>query len=147
MCGRWYLPMFLLRDGSLTLIYRASLMVLMRFWLSPYYFKIFYVDVMTSGVMMVIYGGWGLLVFFEPLSKISGGFPYILLIHFIINENIFPYTFCVYKNCWENIFFRPEEAMFENWQKLVSSYKIDLVQEKITFDSSCLIPLAFCFLT
>ena len=23
--------------------------------------------------------------------------------------------------------------MFENWQKLVSSYKIDLVQEKITF--------------
>ena len=34
MCGRWYLPMFLLRDGSLTLIYRASLMVLMRFWLS-----------------------------------------------------------------------------------------------------------------
>ena len=35
---------------------------------------------MTSGVMMVIYGGWGLLVFFEPLSKFSGGFPYILLI-------------------------------------------------------------------
>ena len=23
--------------------------------------------------------------------------------------------------------------MFENWRKLVSSYKIDLVQEKITF--------------
>ena len=41
----------------------------------------------------------------------------------IVNENIFQYTFCVYKNCWENIFFRPEEAMFENWQKLVSSYK------------------------
>ena len=35
--------------------------------------------------------------------------------------------------CWENIFFRPEEAMFENWQKLVSSNKIDLVQEKITY--------------
>ena len=27
--------------------------------------------------MMVKYGGWGLLVFLEPLSKISGGFPYM----------------------------------------------------------------------
>ena len=35
ICGRWYLPMFLFRDGLLTLIYRASLMVLMRFWSSP----------------------------------------------------------------------------------------------------------------
>ena len=34
MCGRWYLPMFLFRDGLLTLIYRASLMVLIRFWSS-----------------------------------------------------------------------------------------------------------------
>ena len=25
MCGRWYLPMFLLRDGLLTLMYNASL--------------------------------------------------------------------------------------------------------------------------
>ena len=31
MCGRWYLPIFLLRDGSFTLIYRASFMVLGRF--------------------------------------------------------------------------------------------------------------------
>ena len=36
MCGRWYLPIFLFRDGLLTLIYRASLMVLIRFGpLSP----------------------------------------------------------------------------------------------------------------
>ena len=35
---------------------------------------------MTSGVMMVKYGGWGLLMFFEPLSKGSGGLPYIFLI-------------------------------------------------------------------
>ena len=34
ICGRWYLPMFLFRDGLLTLIYRASLMVLLRFWSS-----------------------------------------------------------------------------------------------------------------
>ena len=32
MCGRWYLPMFLFRDGLLTFIYRVSLMVLMKFW-------------------------------------------------------------------------------------------------------------------
>ena len=32
MCGRWYLPIFLLRDGLFTLIYRASFMVLRRFW-------------------------------------------------------------------------------------------------------------------
>ena len=30
-CGRWYLPTFLFRDGSLTLMYRASLIVLIRF--------------------------------------------------------------------------------------------------------------------
>ena len=34
ICGRWYLPIFLFRDGLLTLMYRASLMVLMRFWSS-----------------------------------------------------------------------------------------------------------------
>ena len=32
--GRWYLPIFLLRDGSLTLMYRAFLIVLIRFWSS-----------------------------------------------------------------------------------------------------------------
>ena len=32
MCGRWYLPMLLLRDGLFTLMYRASFMVLKRFW-------------------------------------------------------------------------------------------------------------------
>ena len=51
----------------------------------------------------------------------------------IIKKSIFPHTFCVLKNCWENIFFRPEEAMFDNWQKLVSFNKIDPVHEKITY--------------
>ena len=32
MCGWWYLPIFLLRDGSLTLMNRASLIALVRFW-------------------------------------------------------------------------------------------------------------------
>ena len=34
MCGRWYFPIFLFRDGLFTLMYRASFMVLMRFWSS-----------------------------------------------------------------------------------------------------------------
>ena len=34
ICSRWYLPIFLFRDGLLTIMYRASLMVLMRFWSS-----------------------------------------------------------------------------------------------------------------
>ena len=34
MCGRWYLPIFLLRDGLFTFMYRASFMVLKRFWSS-----------------------------------------------------------------------------------------------------------------
>ena len=66
----------------------------------------------TRDVMVVIDGGWGLLVFFEPLSKCSEGLSNILLItlHSItlvsiddptlfqhrILENIFWYTFvCV----------------------------------------------------
>ena len=32
--GRWYLPIFLFRDGSLTLMNRASLIALVRFWSS-----------------------------------------------------------------------------------------------------------------
>ena len=32
MCCRWYLPMFLLRDGLFTLMYKASLIVVIRFW-------------------------------------------------------------------------------------------------------------------
>ena len=30
-CGRWYFPTFLFREGSLTLMYRASFIVLIRF--------------------------------------------------------------------------------------------------------------------
>ena len=32
--GRWYLPMFMLRDGLLTLVHTASFICLMRFWSS-----------------------------------------------------------------------------------------------------------------
>ena len=38
----------------------------------------------------------------------------------ILWKNIFPHTSFGIQNCWDNIFFRPEEAMLDNWQKLVS---------------------------
>ena len=38
----------------------------------------------------------------------------------ILWKNIFPHTSFGVQNCWDNIFFRPEEAMLDNWQKLVS---------------------------
>ena len=34
ICGRWYLPTFLFRDGLFTLMCRASFMSLVRFWSS-----------------------------------------------------------------------------------------------------------------
>ena len=34
MCGRWYLPIFLFRDGLLTLMNNASFIHLLRFWSS-----------------------------------------------------------------------------------------------------------------
>ena len=48
--------------------------------LSPHYVKIFNTNLVTSGVIVVKDGGWGLLMFLEPLSKCSGGFPHIFLI-------------------------------------------------------------------
>ena len=42
MCGSWYLPISLFRDGSLTLISMASLMVLAMLWSSlPTMLKLF----------------------------------------------------------------------------------------------------------
>ena len=56
MCGRWNLPIFLLRDGLLTLIYSASFIALLRFWSSlPTMLKFSNGDFMTSDVAMVKY--------------------------------------------------------------------------------------------
>ena len=72
---------FLFRDGLLTQMWRASLMVHIRFWSSlPTMLKLSMLINMTRGVIVVIDWGWGLLVLFEPLCNISGGLSYILLI-------------------------------------------------------------------
>ena len=57
ICGSWYLPIFLFRYGSLTLINIASLMALAIFWsFLPTMQKIVQRQFMTSGVVMVMYG-------------------------------------------------------------------------------------------
>ena len=40
-----------------------------------------------------------------------------------IIKKTFPIPLVGVQNYWENIFFRPEEAMFDDWQKLVSTNK------------------------
>ena len=88
ICGRWNLPMFLLRGGLLTLINNASFIALLRFLvLPPYYTKIISGDPVTSGVKMVKNWGGCLLMFLEPLSKSSWGLSNVFLI------TIHPITF------------------------------------------------------
>ena len=82
ICGRWYLPIFPFRDGLLTFICKASLMVLMKFWSSlPNREK------MSRGVNMVMYRGRVLKIFLKSLFEISCWLSYIFLI------TIYPVTF------------------------------------------------------
>ena len=87
ICGRWYLPIFLFRDGLFTLMYRASLMSLIRFGpLSPVW-KIVNSNRVTRDVNMVMYRGRHLEMFFKPLFKISCSLTYVFM------TTIHPVTF------------------------------------------------------
>ena len=67
-CGRWYLPTFLLRDGSLTLMYRASFIVLIRFKSSlPTMLKLL---IVTLWPMMLLWSYMG-----EGVSDVPWTFP------------------------------------------------------------------------
>ena len=71
-CGRWYLPTFLFRDGSLTLMYRASFIVPHQIQvLPPNNVKVVNGNIVTSDVTVVIYGRRGFQMFLEPFSKSS----------------------------------------------------------------------------
>ena len=59
-CGRWYLPMFLLRDGLLTLMNIDSFINLERFCSSLPITEIIDVGIVTSDVTVVIDRGGGL---------------------------------------------------------------------------------------
>ena len=54
ICGRWYLPTFLLRDGLFALMYRASLINLIRFWSSLPKMENRMVLTADKGVSMVV---------------------------------------------------------------------------------------------
>ena len=88
--------MFLFGDGSLTLMNRASLIALVRFWsCSSHYSKIVDVDIVTCGVTVVKYRGRGLLMFLEPFCKISGRFSNVFFITpiFTVFISIYDSTF------------------------------------------------------
>ena len=83
ICGRWYLPMFLFRDGLFLLIYRASLIALFRFWSSlPTILKLSMVTEWPEMLRVVIYGGWRFQVFFKPHCKGSCWLPNVFFITF-----------------------------------------------------------------
>ena len=66
MWGRWYLPMFLLRDGLLTLMYNASLIVLLRFWSSlPTILKL---SIVTWWPLMLLWSNIGECTFWCSLN-------------------------------------------------------------------------------
>ena len=71
ICGRWYLPMFLFRDGIIYSyvqgFFYCSQEVMI---LSPQDGKVVNGDIMSRDVNMVMYGGWGLQMFLVPLFKI-----------------------------------------------------------------------------
>ena len=80
MCGRWYLPMFLLRDGLFTLMYIASLIALIRFWSSlPSKLKLSMV-VLWPVMLKRSYVGRGPSGVPEPLSKCYWWLPCICII-------------------------------------------------------------------
>ena len=80
-CGRWYLPTFLLRDGSLTLMYRASFIVLIWFKSSlPTNVEVVDGNIVTTDVAVVIYGRGEFQMFLEPFTKSSWGLSNIFLI-------------------------------------------------------------------
>ena len=107
MWGRWYLPMFLFRDGLLTLIYRASLMALMRFCSSlPTMLKFSKETWWPVVVKWSKIGGGGLEMFFEPLSKCSWWFTYIFIItlHPVAFKSVDDSTCVFYRIliCWSH---------------------------------------------
>ena len=105
MWGRWYLPMFLFRDGLLTFIYRASFIGSNKVLVfPPYYAKVVNVDFMTWSAGMIIYRGRSLLMFLETFSKSSCWFPNVLLIalHPITTMSVHDSTFFQDDLCpWE----------------------------------------------
>ena len=97
-CSRWYLPIFLSRDGSLTFncLFNCSHKVLV---LPPHNVEIVDGNIVTSDVKMVKYLGRGLQMFSEPFSKSSWGLSNVLFItlHPVTLVSIDDFTFLLYR--------------------------------------------------
>ena len=89
-CGSWYLPIFLFRNRSLTLVSIASLMALVMLW--SHYAKVIQRYFIASDVEVVMYGWWSSHMFSEPFSKYSAWCPYILLF------TVYPTHTCICKS-------------------------------------------------
>ena len=85
MCRSWYVPIFLLRDGSLTQMYKVSFIGPSdAMFLPAYYGEAVHTDKMSCGPAVLIDGRGGSKVFFEPIPKGLSRFTDILLLTFCL---------------------------------------------------------------
>ena len=97
--GRWYFPMFLFRDGSLTLINRASLIALVRFWSSlPTIVKLLML-MLWPEMLQWSNIGKGPSDFFEPFCKISSRFTKVFFFTPMLTafKSVYDSTFICYR--------------------------------------------------
>ena len=81
MCGSWYLPIFLFRDGSFTHTNIASLVVLAMVWSSLSTILKLSRDNSWPVMLWWSWIGWSLHVFYEPLCKWYAWFPSVFFHH------------------------------------------------------------------
>ena len=96
--GRWYLPMFLFRDGPFnSYVHGFFNQPRETLFLPTHYLKVVKCGSVTWGVTMVMNGWGGLEMFFKSLSKWSWCFSNVLLITFqsVTFESVnYPTLFC-----------------------------------------------------
>ena len=81
MWGRWYLPMFLFRVGSLTLMNRASLFALVRFWSSlPTIVKLLMLMLWPVVLQWSNIGEGAFWCSLKPFCKISSRFSIVFFL-------------------------------------------------------------------
>ena len=79
MCSNWYLPRFLFKERSFTLINVASLMFLEVPLASVYDVKAVWAYWMACRATVLMDGRWSLEVFFDPVSKSPPRFTNVCL--------------------------------------------------------------------
>ena len=86
-CGRWYFPTFLFRDGSLTLMYRASFIVLIRFKSSlPTMLKLLMVTLWPVKLLLSYMGEGGFRYSLNLSPKVLDDSPIYSSSHFTLSH-------------------------------------------------------------